>query len=183
VPQEYVPVQPQYGAPQYQQPQYVASGQPSFLRGAMQTAAGVAAGALAFEGIESMLHGFGHGGYGWGGPGLGGFGERPVEVINNYYDEPGHGAAHTNHHGGQFSDGGYSPQNNDPGDNLRGFDNQNAGPANDVNAFADSSAFDDQTSLDDQAGMDDQALDDGSGFADSGSFDDGGGGSDDGGGF
>jgi uncharacterized protein len=183
VPSQYVAAQPQYGAPQYQQPQHAPAGQPSFLRGAMQTAAGVAAGALAFEGIESMLHGFGHGGYGWGGPGIGGFGERPVEVINNYYDEPGHGAEHTEHHSGQFGDAGYNPQNNDPGDNLRGFDNQNAGPANDVNAFGDTSGFADQSLLDDQAGLDDQALNDGSGFDDSGSFDDGGGGLDDSGGF
>jgi hypothetical protein len=32
----------------------------SFLRSAATTAAGVAAGALAFEGIRSMLGGFGH---------------------------------------------------------------------------------------------------------------------------
>jgi uncharacterized protein len=83
------------------QPQYVPVGgvQPSFLRGALQTAAGVAAGALAFEGVESVLHGFSHPGYGWGGPGMGSFGmgpgmgagfERPVDetVINNYYDQP-----------------------------------------------------------------------------------------------
>jgi hypothetical protein len=40
----------------------------------MQTAAGVAAGALAFEGVESILHGmggFGHPGYGMGGFGMG----------------------------------------------------------------------------------------------------------------
>src|SRR5205814_8338024 len=82
-PQQTPPYQPipQYGPPppQYQQyppqQQYVpaGSGQPSFLRGAMQTAAGVAAGALAFEGVESILHGFGHGGgYGMGGVGMGG---------------------------------------------------------------------------------------------------------------
>lgn len=47
----------QYAQPQYQQPQYIASGPPSFLRGAMQTAAGVAAGALAFEGVEAVLQG------------------------------------------------------------------------------------------------------------------------------
>jgi uncharacterized protein len=95
---------PAGAAPAYavaQQPQYapVAMGQPSFLRGAMQTAAGVAAGALAFEGVESILHGFSHPGYGFGGPagfgmgpGFGGGGfERPVEetVVNNYYDQPG----------------------------------------------------------------------------------------------
>ncbi|SNS84295.1 hypothetical protein SAMN05421770_102542 [Granulicella rosea] len=80
--------QPQYGQPQYGQPQYGQSqyggpvfgqpqyGQPQygpgpgmggggFLQGAMQTAAGVAAGALAFEGIESLMHGFEHhAGYG-----------------------------------------------------------------------------------------------------------------------
>jgi len=61
--------------------------QGGFLRGAMQTAAGVAAGALAFEGIESLLHGFG-GHSGFGGPSY--MEERP-EVVNNYY---GDGAGH-----------------------------------------------------------------------------------------
>jgi hypothetical protein len=64
-----------------------------FLRSAMQTATGVAAGALAFEGIESLMHGFGHvGGYGgeFGGPGIGaaGFGGAPrEEIVNNYYGD------------------------------------------------------------------------------------------------
>ncbi len=136
--------QPQYApppyaaAPPYAQPQYIpmASGQPSFLRGAMQTAAGVAAGALAFEGVESILHGFGHGGYGSGlmgmgmGPGfgLGGGYERPVEetVVNNYYEEPGnrgfeHDRPEGEHHfhetadqgGAQFSDASYNSTGDD----------------------------------------------------------------------
>ena len=55
-----------------------------FLRSAATTAAGVAAGALAFEGVESLLHGFG--GHG---SGLFGGGSVPSEtVINNYYDTP-----------------------------------------------------------------------------------------------
>jgi uncharacterized protein len=92
---------PSYGAGQYAPPpppQYAppspggpgpGSG-PSFLRGAAQTAAGVAAGALAFEGIRSL---FSHPGYG-GGAGFGGFGGSPVEetVVNNYYDAPPHDA-------------------------------------------------------------------------------------------
>jgi len=105
--QQPYPGQP-YGGPQYAPPQ-----QPSFLRSAAQTAAGVAAGALAFEGVEALLHGgFGHPGMGmgmggWGMPGVGygmgpgmGF-ERPVEetVINNYYDSPG--AEHSAHEGGE----------------------------------------------------------------------------------
>ncbi len=50
----------------------------SFLRSAATTAAGVAAGALAFEGIESLMHGFGHAaGFGGYGGGLGDFG-RPA---------------------------------------------------------------------------------------------------------
>ena len=103
----YQPVSPQYAQsypqPEYVPPQYapgVMTGPPSFLRGAMQTAAGVAAGALAFEGVESILHGFGHSGYGWGGPGLMGGGglERPVEVINNnYYDDAR--SPESEHHG------------------------------------------------------------------------------------
>jgi uncharacterized protein len=180
VPQQYAPPAaqyPPYGAPQYQQPQYAPAGQPSFLSGALQTAAGVAAGALAFEGVESILHGFGHGGYGWGGPGIGGFGmaDRPVEVVNNYYDDPGRGAEHVEHHAsdqtGQFSDGAYDPRSNDPNDNLRGFDDQNAGSANDQ----DLSAADNVSDFADQASFDNQNVDDGSSLDDSGSFDDGGG--------
>jgi len=71
----------------------------SFLRGAAQTAAGVAAGALAFEGIRSLfggvehMAGFGGPGYGsgllGGGYGASGFGGAPGEtIINNYYDSP-----------------------------------------------------------------------------------------------
>jgi uncharacterized protein len=97
-PQAYSSQPPQYppyapvggygaGAPQYGPP---PTGGGGFLQGAMQTAAGVAAGALAFEGIESLMHGFGHAaGYG-GEQGFGGFGgqaQRPEEVINNYYDD------------------------------------------------------------------------------------------------
>ena len=74
-------------------PGAAASGAPSFLRGAAQTAAGVAAGALAFEGIQSLFShsGFGGGGGGggvFGGGGVGGYG-APVEetVVNNYYDD------------------------------------------------------------------------------------------------
>ena len=192
VPQYAPPAQPysQYAQPQYQQAQYVPiGGQPSFLRGAMQTAAGVAAGALAFEGVESILHGFGQGGYGFGGPGYGmggfGMGERPVgeTVINNYYDDPGRGAGYGEHHpqdqGAQLNDASYNPRDNDSGDNLRGFD-QNAAPAD----SQDASGFADTSNLDDQSSFGDQNVDDGSGFDDSGSLDDGGGGFDDsGGGF
>ncbi len=189
-PPPYQPVQ-QYAQPQYsqqytqappppqyqyqQQPQYVPvqGGQPSFLRGAMQTAAGVAAGALAFEGVESILHGFGHGGYGMGGmgmgPGLGmggGF-ERPVEetvINNNYYDEPGsRGLEHDRPEERGFDASG---RDDSSGDNLRGFDDSNS---NDMNS-GDSSNFADNSGGD------------ASGFDDGGS-DDGGGGFDDGGGF
>jgi hypothetical protein len=91
---------PQYGQPQYAppQPQYPApaggsfsSGSgPGFLRGAAQTAAGVAAGALAFEGIRSLFEHPGYGG-GFGQAGFMGGGGAPVEetVVNNYYDSPG----------------------------------------------------------------------------------------------
>jgi uncharacterized protein len=171
-PQPYVPAQ-----------QYVpvAAPQPSFLRGALGTAAGVAAGALAFEGVEAALHGImGHPGYGWGGPtvGLGGFGmgpamggglDRPVEetVINNYYDQPGGGQAGFNQDAPEqnfresaepsrteFADASYNPQQDERGN-------------------SDNSNFDD--SNDDNAGQDDGSGFDDSGFQDSGGFDDGGG--------
>jgi hypothetical protein len=188
---QYAPPPPQYQQPPYQQPQYVPvqGGQPSFLRGAMQTAAGVAAGALAFEGVESVLHGLG--GYGHPGMGMGGFGMdpamgmgggfgRPVEetVVNNYYDQPGT-QGFDNDRGGEmhheasdqnaaFSDPGYA--NNDSGNNA----GNDSGSGDDQTGFDDSSAGDATNS--DNAGMDDTA-----GF--DGGQDDGGGGFDDGGGF
>jgi hypothetical protein len=78
-----------YGAPQG-----------GFLRSALQTATGVAAGALAFEGIESLLHGFGgHAGYG------GGYGEERPEIIENYYGEQGgHEHARMTDAGSAFAD-------------------------------------------------------------------------------
>ncbi|WP_263368643.1 DUF2076 domain-containing protein [Edaphobacter bradus] len=76
--------EPQYAPVPSYAPSYGAPPQGGFLRSAMQTATGVAAGALAFEGIESLMHGFGHS----ESPGFGGFGDssRP-EIINNYYDD------------------------------------------------------------------------------------------------
>jgi uncharacterized protein len=163
---------PPYGGPQYGPPM---SGGSSFLRGAAQTAAGVAAGALAFEGVEALLHGgFGHPGMGmgmggWGMPGVGygmgpGMGyERPMEetiVNNNYYDSPGGGQGdfgreeHFHEGGGQMQDASWG---NDSGS---GFDGGSGGGSD----FGDSG---------------------GSDFGDSGGggFDDGGSGGGDSGGF
>jgi hypothetical protein len=91
-PPAYQAVPPYQAAPQgYYDPAPSSGGAGSFLRSAATTAAGVAAGALAFEGIESLMHGgFGHGGE-FGGGGFGGYGSgAPVEetVVNNYYDSP-----------------------------------------------------------------------------------------------
>jgi len=139
VPGYQAPPPPQYAQPPYAQPPYAAvpAGQPSFLRGAMQTAAGVAAGALAFEGVESILHGFGYGGYGPGfgtagfgmgpGMGMGGGFERPVEesVVNNYYDAPGGGQPMG---GGEqrFDAGGNEPHFHESADQTgnQGFQDQ-----------------------------------------------------------
>ena len=134
------------GAPGYGAPGYVPQGQPSFLRSAAQTAAGVAAGALVFEGVESMLHGgFGHPGMGmgmggWGMPGVGmgmgpGF-ERPIEenVVNNYYDSPGgerheggeHQFADDSGNSGQLADDSWSEPGNDDGGGGSGFDDSSS---------------------------------------------------------
>ena len=67
------------------------SGMSSFLRSAGTTAAGIAAGALAFEGISSLFGGLGGlmGGGHHQGMGSGFLGGQPPggeTVINNYYD-------------------------------------------------------------------------------------------------
>ena len=188
VPQYSQPQAPPYGQAQYAppappqyapQPQYapVQSGGSSFLRSAAQTAAGVAAGALAFEGVESILHGFGHGGYSPGlmgmgmGPGIGfgggGF-ERPVEetVINNYYDEPGGGER-------RFEPGG-EHHLHESGASFSNADYRTSG-GGDVSSGDDQMGYDDSSSGD-SGGYDNSGSDDSSGF------DDGGGGSDNSGG-
>lgn len=130
-----------YAAPQ--QPQYASAppqaaatgGGGGFLRGAAQTAAGVAAGTLAAEAIGSM---FGHGGglFGGGGSGFMGGDAPREEIVNNYYDSPQGGDYQTGDAGNQFLD---------PGD------------ANDNSGF-------DNSSLDDNSQFDDSGLDNGGGF-------------------
>jgi hypothetical protein len=180
---------PGYGQPQYAPPQYLQPGYSSgpfsgggmgsgggFLSGAMQTAAGVAAGALAFEGIEDLMHGFEHrAGYGLGSGLDGGFGGgQREEVVNNYYGGSG---AQSGDHGDLSSrleqaDGGSNSISSDIEDrrgDARGFaetgdDNQNnfADTSND-----DASGNDYQ---DDGSGSDDSGVDDNSGSDDSNGF-------------
>lgn len=159
------PPPPAYQAPQYAPPQYQAvpqypsappagyapapypapsGGTGSFLRSAATTAAGVAAGALAFEGIESLMHG-GHGGFfGGGGGDYGGYGMggAPVEetVVNNYY--------------GDSNDQVSGPDEQPQGpydDNISGPDEQPQGPYDDSGGVEDAS-YDDSSFGDDGGG-------------------------------
>jgi hypothetical protein len=125
--------QPQYAQPAYGQPAYQAApgGQPSFLRSAATTAAGVAAGALAFEGVESLLHPGGMGGFGGGGFGGGFGGEAPrEEIVNNYYDSPGgtaSGGNDWNNSPNEQPQGPFDGGQNDVADNSYGDDYSDGG--------------------------------------------------------
>ncbi len=133
----------------------------SFLRSAATTAAGVAAGSLAFQGIESLLHGFGHeSGFGGGGYFGGGGGGRPEEVINNYYGDAGQGSGE--HH--SFTDTGFGDSNNDAASNLR----DDLTDPNDISLQSPSL---DDVSVDDTP-LDDSSYDDTSSFDDTSSGDD-----------
>lgn len=69
---------------------FAQSSGPSFLRSAAATAAGVAGGALLFQGIESLFGaGHGLGGFGGAAPGL------TETVVNNYYGDAAPGADST----------------------------------------------------------------------------------------
>jgi hypothetical protein len=161
--------QQQYGQPAgYPPPAYgaPAAGGSSFLRSAATTAAGVAAGALAFEGIESLMHGFGNsaGFGGYGGAGIGNFGGRPEEtVINNYYDSPATGQDGKSGDIQQFAHEGDSSLNTQQ--DLA--DDVNVDDSGDAQLQADT----DLPTLDDDSGsFDDASLDDSGSFDDS-SFD------------
>jgi len=149
--------QPAYAAPQSSQsyappPPGLGFGQgssgPGFLRSAAQTAAGVAAGALAFEGIRSMFShpGFGlGGGFGMGQAGFMGGAGLPMEetVVNNYYDSPREGAHHAEHLVDTSDDN--SDNQSDVADNDDNVKTQNV-DYDDSNDADDSSSFDDSSS-------------------------------------
>lgn len=129
--QPYSPPPPQY-APPAQTVANPGGGASTFLRGAAQTAAGVAGGVLAADAISSL---FGH--HGFGGFGGGGFmGSAPVEeVVNNYYETPSQSnpddygnindtnAADQGQYGqAQDDQGQYQDADYDSGDDGGGFD-------------------------------------------------------------
>jgi hypothetical protein len=86
----------------------------SFLKSAGTTAAGVAGGALLFEGISGLFGGGRGGGFGggFGGGGFGGgFGGQPTEIINNTYIDEDNGGGFgggDDFGGGGWDDGGSS---------------------------------------------------------------------------
>jgi hypothetical protein len=166
-----------YGAPQYGPPMGMGGG--GFLQNAMQTAAGVAAGALAFQGIESLMHGFGHAaGYG-GSPGMGGFGDgqRPTEVVNNYYGDDrgehgGHDVSADERSLGQQEDRDFGAKNStdsaDSADSKGFLDSKNDSDSS--YGAGDSSNSIDDTNFD--SGSGDSSFDDGGGDFGSGGGDD-----------
>jgi uncharacterized protein len=138
-----------YGAP-------MGGGGGGFLRGAMQTAAGVAAGEMVFQGMESLFHGFGEGheerGFSEG---------RPTEIVNNYYGE-GEGGEHHHESAADRDDGSfYNPKNDASRDDDRGHDSGAAKFA-DTDNDDDSNAQDDSTDTgDDNFSNDDSDYDSG----------------------
>ena len=101
-------------------PQQAPSAGGSFLQNALGTAAGVAGGALLFQGIENLM---GHNAGAFGGMGApsGGFlgQNQPTEVINNYYASSSD-AADTTQSGSGFDDS--EPMVADNDDNSADFD-------------------------------------------------------------
>jgi uncharacterized protein len=172
----YAPQQPYppqgYPPPQSYPPQAYAQpyGQPaggSFLRNAAQTAAGVAAGALVFEGVESMFGG--HGGGGFGG---GGFGHEGGTTINNYYEDHPQGE----HHDAANTDNSFYNPSNDASRDLSGSSASSDALSPDIEdrrGFSDSGSDVGSNDMAD-SGNDGGFADDSSGFDDSGSGDDGG---------
>jgi hypothetical protein len=122
------------------------------LRTAATTAAGVAAGALAFQGVESLLGGFGHSAGFGGGSGLfGGGGEaRPEEtVINNYYDD-------SSRDSGRLDNTSLGDSGSDAADLQQASDDLRDDGSDQDDLSTDDTSYDD-TSYDDSSGGDDLA--------------------------
>ena len=141
--------EPQYAPPPpYSGPQVAPppSGMSGFLRGAAQTAAGVAAGTLAIQGIESLFShhsGFGGGSGFFGGGGIGGYAPTETVIENNYYGDPQGGGGDQ-----RFAD------TDDLGPRDDFSDNNQDVSDNDSNALGDDSNYVDDTG-DDSSGGDD----------------------------
>jgi len=123
-----MPQQPMAPQPGYAAYASTAAMAPSagggFLRSALTTAAGVAGGALLFQGIENMLGhnagafgpglGGGYGGAGWGG---GGGGEVVNETVNNYYgNDPSSGSIPADNQDPAYQDADALDNSTDSGD-------------------------------------------------------------------
>ena len=163
---------PQQGNPQQGYPQQgygvpgafgqSPGGGGSFLRTAATTAAGVAAGAFLFQGVESM---FGGHGSGFGGGGFGG-GHEGGSVVNNYYEDHPSGE----HHGATDSGNSsfYNPSNDasrDTGGERSSHQNlADTTDSTDTNDFASNDTGDDSSFSD--------SSDDSNSFDDSGSSND-----------
>ena len=161
------PGYPPQNFPAQPYPSAQPSGGPSFLRSAATTAAGVAAGALAFEGVESLMHGFGHqAGFGEG-SGFGGGMGVPMggeTIVNNYYDSPGAGRD-----GGDRYDTAGDPSDRD----MPAIDNASyTGPQDDADLQPELDQADDVNVGDDDGSYDDASDDSGgdSGDGDDSSF-------------
>ena len=152
-----------YPPPAYGQPMgYGAPAGGGFLRSAMQTAAGVAAGEMMFQGMESLFYGFG------GGYGEPGYGEaRPTEVINNNYY--GEGNEHEHHAADSNDNSFYNPDKDASRDSdsatsqFAGSNDNNDSQTNDDNSQDDfANSGDDNFGGDDYSSSDDGG--DNSGF-------------------
>jgi len=114
-----------YVRPDYPQPAFpgVVQGGSGFLRSAATTAAGVAGGALLFEGIRSMFGSHADGI-------LGGVAQQPAiteTVINNYYGDDAmaaddYGTANPDRGPDFAADDSFDPSDGDGGDFGGGFD-------------------------------------------------------------
>ena len=146
----------------------------SFLKSALGTAAGVAGGAMLFQGIENLLgHNagpFGGGGGffgGGGGFGGGGFGGGPEvienrEVVNNYYDERGNDdrGGNSSFLGGQGAGVGTQEDNRHDDANTNATDGGDSGlystpPTDDVADSNDSGLYSTPPTDDDSGNTDD----------------------------
>jgi uncharacterized protein len=104
----------------------------SFLKSAAATAAGVAGGALLFQGISSLFgHSYASGLGGFGGMGMGGMGGGISETVINNYGDSGGGYAGGDYGGDAGGGGGGYAGGDSGGDSGGGWDGGGSGSGSD----------------------------------------------------
>ena len=110
---------------------------------------------MAFEGVESLMHGFGHSA-GFGGGGSFGGGAPEEIVTNNYYDDAGRGSGEGSHE--HVDNSSFGDTNNDAANLQQASDDLKDDGSDQDDLSLDDTSYDDTSYDDDSSSSSDDLV-------------------------